>query len=193
MAFPWAALMSSGEAVWMVHVRCSRQIREALRGTSLAPDPLCHLPPCRVTQGRIPQSPWASVSSCNRLQIITMMPEKHLELNLANRAPGLAPGFAGPSTKWKSGLLCKMYQDFLFFLSIENFKTTIAEHYTWPFCVQGSVPLPRSRTQKDRKKNHPQRGASRSPSAGEPGSSGAGWGLEPNQETPRGVSLNGLS
>ena len=82
---------------------------------------------------------------------------------------------------------------FFFFQSIENFKTAIAEHYTWPFSVQGSVPLPRSCTQEVRKKNHPQRGASRSTSAGEPGSSGAGWGLEPNQEIPWGISLNGLS
>ena len=82
---------------------------------------------------------------------------------------------------------------FFFFLSIENFKTAIAEHYMWPFCIQGSVLLPKSGTQEVRKKNLPQRGASRSPSAGELGSSGARWGLEPNQETPRGISLNGLS
>ena len=122
MTISWAAPMSLGEAGWMVHVRCSRQRREALRGTSLSPDPLCHLPPCQVTQRRIPQSPWASVSSCNRLQIITMMPEKHWELNLANRAPRLAPGFAGPSEEWKSGLLCKMYQDFFFFFKYWEFQ-----------------------------------------------------------------------
>lgn len=66
-----------------------------------------------------------SFFSC-RLQIITMMPEKLLELNLANRAQRASSRICRAQCKLKIWALVQRVSRSI--KSIENFKTAIAEH-----------------------------------------------------------------